>query len=291
MKETLRIGISSSALFDRQKDNEIYNECGIEKFIKYEIEHEEEVLKPGIGFNFIKRISDLYDEHLDIEAVIISKICTDAALRVLNSIEFYGLHIERAIFTGGNKTSQFIKEMQVDMYIGTEESTVKELIESDVAAVLVSNTNNISNYTFNDKKLKLAFDFDKTVVNSESEDIFQTAGLEAFEKHEIEKKNIPMEGGVFKDFLIKVGKIQEQYEYGTEPIQIFIVTARGNRCAQRIIKTLRSWKVRVNGICLLNGLNKSFVLKGYEANLFIDDSEKWVEQANYAGIFSGKVLN
>ena len=49
-ENSLVIGISSRALFDLQKENEIYERDGLQAYADYQIAHENDVLKPGSGF-------------------------------------------------------------------------------------------------------------------------------------------------------------------------------------------------------------------------------------------------
>ena len=50
----LVIGVSSRALFDLSLENEIYENEGLEAYCRYQLEHENDVLKPGTGFALIE---------------------------------------------------------------------------------------------------------------------------------------------------------------------------------------------------------------------------------------------
>ena len=54
--EILVIGVSSRALFDLEKENEVFDKEGIEGFRKYQLEHENDVLTPYFLDSFIKRV-------------------------------------------------------------------------------------------------------------------------------------------------------------------------------------------------------------------------------------------
>lgn len=45
--EILVVGVSSRALFDLEKENEVFDKEGIEGFRKFQLEHENELLNPG----------------------------------------------------------------------------------------------------------------------------------------------------------------------------------------------------------------------------------------------------
>ena len=59
-KDCLVVGISSRALFDLQKENEIFEQQGLAAYTDYQIEHEHDILERGSGFplvNFFTCIS------------------------------------------------------------------------------------------------------------------------------------------------------------------------------------------------------------------------------------------
>ena len=55
----LVVGISSRALFDLEEENRIFDEAGVEAYTQYQIEHENDILKPGTGFALIKALLKL----------------------------------------------------------------------------------------------------------------------------------------------------------------------------------------------------------------------------------------
>jgi len=70
MKKTLCIAISSRALFDLEEGHKIYVEKGIEAYCEYQLKHENELLKPGIGFSLVKKLLALNEnpkENRDFE--------------------------------------------------------------------------------------------------------------------------------------------------------------------------------------------------------------------------------
>ena len=50
------IGVSSRALFDLTVENEIFEQQGVEAYCSYQVEHEQDILKPGPGFGLIKSL-------------------------------------------------------------------------------------------------------------------------------------------------------------------------------------------------------------------------------------------
>lgn len=101
LDDKLVVGISSRALFDLEEENEIYEKDGLKAYLKYQIEHEDEILKPGAAFPLIKALHKLNTEgNYRTEIIIMSKNNADTSLRIFKSIDYYGLNISRAALVG-----------------------------------------------------------------------------------------------------------------------------------------------------------------------------------------------
>ena len=95
----LVIGISSRALFDLEAEERIFQEQGLDAYRLHQLQHENEVLRPGAGFPLIKallRLNQLTPGKRLVEVVIMSRNSSETSLRIFNSIAHYGLDISRA---------------------------------------------------------------------------------------------------------------------------------------------------------------------------------------------------
>ena len=84
----LTIAISSSALFDLNESNRVYEEEGLEAYRRYQIAHEDKVLERGEAFNFVDKflnINKLLNKHRG-EGILWSRNSADTGLRIFNSI-------------------------------------------------------------------------------------------------------------------------------------------------------------------------------------------------------------
>ena len=52
-------GVSSRALFDLAKENELFEREGVEAYSRYQVEHEHELLRPGPGFALVKALLNI----------------------------------------------------------------------------------------------------------------------------------------------------------------------------------------------------------------------------------------
>ena len=98
------------------KENEIFEKEGLDAYSTYQIEHEDDVLKPGSGFALVKallHLNTLSQQRL-VEVIIMSRNSADTSLRVFRSIEHYGLDITRAVLSGGESLANYLESFGVD---------------------------------------------------------------------------------------------------------------------------------------------------------------------------------
>lgn len=53
-ENAITIGVSARVLFNMEKEQQIYEQQGMEEYIKYQVEHENEPFSPGPAFSFVK---------------------------------------------------------------------------------------------------------------------------------------------------------------------------------------------------------------------------------------------
>lgn len=267
----LVIGISSRALFDLEEENKIFEEKGLEAYRKYQIEHEEDVLLPGSGFNLVRNLLEL-NKKLDkkyVEVIVMSRNSAETSLRIMNSLNHYQFNIGRMVMSGGEEISKYLKAFGVDLFLSCNEEDVSRAINNGIPAGLIYNSN--SSYEMQDQ-IRIAFDGDAVLFSAESEKIFQQSGLDAFVQNEIKLQDTALNKGPLAKFLFSLSKIQKAAQ-DKNLIRTAIVTARDRNAGIRIIKTLRSWDVVVNEVFFLQGANKAEVLKCFGANIFFDDQD------------------
>lgn len=101
LEQKLVIGLASSALFDLEKSDKIFREKGEFEYKKYQLNKENIPLDSGVAFTFIQKLLSLNNispEEPLVEVILLSRNDPNTGYRVMNSIEYYGLNIKRAIF-------------------------------------------------------------------------------------------------------------------------------------------------------------------------------------------------
>ena len=109
--DLLVIGISSRALFDLRESHELFESRGIEAYSEYQVANEEARLQPGVAFPLVKKLLALNEDEVDhpgVEVILLSRNSADTGLRIFNTIEHYGLKVERAAFTNGESPYKYM---------------------------------------------------------------------------------------------------------------------------------------------------------------------------------------
>lgn len=282
----LVIGISARALFDLTAEHALYEAEGVEAYCAYQITHEQEPLKPGPGFGLIKSLLSLNEREQGdlVEVIIMSHNSPDTSLRVFNTIRHYGLDITRAVLVSGASLAPYLEAFHTDLYLSACEEDVQGAIDNGIAAGIIC-TQQGSGYGFSGLgPIRIAFDGDAVLFTDESEMIFKSKGLHAFEENEERNARNPLAEGPFAKLLKKISDLQKllAQDDGSCPIRTALVTSRSAPAHERVIRTLRSWNVRVDEAFFLGGLDKKAVLKAFGAQIFFDDQSVHTQSAAQA---------
>ncbi len=325
MQECFTIGISSRALFDLEAENAIFENQGVEAYVDYQIAHEKDVLAPGAAFALIQSFLALnqHSRERQIEVVIMSKNSADAALRIFHSIEYYELDITRAALTSGAAIAPYLQAYGVDLYLSYNAEEVKNALQSGIAAGVllpreelkngvpfVSTRNFPGTYRqaymcgqiMQPLEIRIAFDGDAVLFSGEAERTFQEQGVEAFCTQERDLADVPLRPGPFAHVLQLISALQRNtaiecttWRVGLPEerrrmpvIRTALVTARSAPAHERVIRTLRTWGIRIDEAFFMGGMDKSQILEAFGAHIFFDDNEENVESAS-AVVLSARV--
>ena len=275
----LVVAISSRALFDLESGHQIYVEEGVDAYCQYQIEHEEELLYPGVAFPLVQKLLALNESETEarrVEVVLISRNSADTGLRIFNSIAHYELDITRAAFSGGESPFRYVTPFSADLYLSADPANVRQALQANVAAatILPSRTHRERN-----SQLRIAFDGDAVLFADDSERVYQTEGLAAFAASEKKMASTPMTGGPFRKFLQSLHQLQSKWPRNEAPIRTALFTARSAPAHERVIRTLRAWNIRIDEAAFLGGLDKGEFLQTFGADIFFDDQTGHCESA------------
>ncbi|CAB1330802.1 unnamed protein product [Coregonus sp. 'balchen'] len=282
-QNAITIAVSSRVLFNMDKEQQIYEQKGMEDYLKYQIEHEMEPFVPGPAFPFVKaleavntRLRELYPESEELfDVVLMTNSHAHVGLRLINTINHHQLFIERFCMTGGNSPIGYLKAYHTNLYLSADPMKVREALEEET-------------------QLRVAFDGDAVLFSDESERIFKAHGLDKFFEHEKAHENTLLDHGPLKGFLESLGKLQKKfYAKGQRldcPIRTYLVTARSAASSgTRALKTLRSWGLETDEALFLAGAPKGPMLEKIRPHIFFDDQMFHVEGAAQLGTVAAHV--
>lgn len=278
-KHRLVVAISSRALFDLDASHRIFEQEGKEAFCRFQIEHEDEPLEPGVAYPLVRKLLSINERLPEplVEVILLSRNSADTGLRIFNSIEYHGLDIRRAAFTSGQSPFGYIQAFGAHLFLSANADDVVRALDAGYAAATIFPFTIGVNAS---EELRIAFDGDSVLFSDESERIYQVQGLQAFTENERAEARRPLPGGPFKDFLEALHYIQTQFEADVSPIRTALVTARGAPAHERVVRTLRAWNIRIDEALFLGGMDKGPFLEAFGADIFFDDQKGHCESAS-----------
>ena len=274
----LVVAISSRALFDLDESHQVFVAKGEEEYSLYQISQESVPLLPGVAFSMVRKLLALNTDpsRPRVEVVLVSRNSADTGLRVFNSIRHHGLDISRAAFTRGEPPYRYIASFGSHLFLSANPEDVRGALDAGIAAATILPS---GSEEFRSGQLRIAFDGDAVIFSDEAERIYVEGGLDAFNQNETESSEKPLPGGPFKPFLAALHDIQSDFPVKSSPIRTALITARGAPAHERVIKTLRSWGIRIDEALFLGGKEKGAFLKSFGADIFFDDQIRHCDSA------------
>ena len=284
--EQLVVAVSSRALFDLEMEHRLFEEAGIEAYRKYQTEHKDDPLKPGVAYPFVRRLlmlNKIYGPE-SFKVIVISRNSPETGQRFFSSCRYYNLPIKAGAFTSGQSTFPYLSAYGASLFLSANKENVIRAIHQGQPAGLVLPTDLSQQEADSENELRIAFDFDGVIVDDESEKTYKKEGLAGFERFEQRLKTTPHSPGLLHQLFKKLARFQELDEklgqgnpYYKPNIRVAIVTARGAPSEQRLITTLRSFGMRAAELFLLDGMSKAGVLEAFRPHIFFDDQIRHLE--------------
>lgn len=211
IEKKLVVGVSSNALFNLEKEDEIYKTKGLKAYNQYQDENKKNTLDKGLAFPFIRRflnINKVYKVEQPVEVVLMSKNSPESGIRIFNSIKEHGLNVSRAAFTSGNPHFHYIPAFNISLFLSVNDIDVFSAIEAGYAAGKFLKTEVIDDD--NDNELRVAFDFDGVIADDQAEKVYTTTkNLDLFHQHETANLEVTHTPGPLADFFQKLSFFQK----------------------------------------------------------------------------------
>uniref|UniRef100_A0A8C2J8U5 5'-nucleotidase, cytosolic IAa n=1 Tax=Cyprinus carpio TaxID=7962 RepID=A0A8C2J8U5_CYPCA len=299
-ENAVTIAVSSRVLFHTEKEQKVFEQQGIEEYLRYQVEHENEPFAPGPAFPLVKALEavnnhlrELYPESEELfDIVLVTYNHANVGIRLINTINYHNLFIERFCMTGGSSPTGYLKAWHTNLYLSADTAKVQEALSEGIAAATMFMSE--KQIEVSKTQLKVAFDGDAVLFSDESERIFKAHGLDKFFEHERENENTLLDHGPLKGFLEVLGKLQKKfYAKGHRldcPIRTYLVTARSAASSGiRALKTLRAWGLEMDEALFLAGAPKGPMLEKIRPHIYFDDQMFHVEGAVEMGAIAAHV--
>jgi 5'-nucleotidase len=280
----LVVAISSRALFDFEEENRRFEAADDRAYMQLQSERLEAPAKPGVAFSLVKKLLAFNGAAADgsgaadrVEVVILSRNDPVSGLRVFRSAQHYGLPIQRGVFTRGRSPWRYLRPLHANLFLSANEADVRQALAAGVPAARVVPYAAQAADTHPDE-VRIAFDGDAVLFSDEAERVFQADGLAAFQRHEAEHSQRPLQPGPFKP-LVDALKGLQQTEGLPMRLRTALVTARSAPAHERAIRTLMDWQMEIDEALFLGGLDKGSFLREFEPDFFFDDQTGHVDSA------------
>lgn len=288
IEKKLVVAVSSTALFDFEFEHSLFRTEGVEAFRQYQLENRDVLPNKGAAFPFIRRLlhlNSIYDEEKPVEVVLLSRNHPDAGLRMMDALPKYNLDISRAFFLAGELPYPYMESVNAVLYLSTNKEEVKQAVTQGHPAGHVLPCNVTDDET--DVQLRIAFDFDGVIVDDEAEEVYADGGLPLFHHYEQERRDKPLSSGPLMPLLKRISDLQnlekkrlERANDLTKSLRVAIVTARNAPAHERLLTTLKNYKIDTDELFLAGGIEKKNILDVLKPQIFFDDQLGHIEPAS-----------
>ncbi|MDH5539006.1 MAG: 5'-nucleotidase [Rhizobacter sp.] len=282
----LVVAISSRALFDFEEENRIFEAADDRAYMQLQLDRLETAAGPGVAFSLVNKLLAFNAGPPNaaggatpqrVEVVILSRNDPVSGMRVFRSAQHYKLPIQRGVFTRGESPWRYLRPLNANLFLSTNEADVRSALAAGVPAARVY-PNSARASASHPNEVRIAFDGDAVLFSDEAERIFQSDGLVAFQAHEHARAATPLAAGPFKPLLEALQRLQKEPARDMR-IRTALVTARSAPAHERAIRTLMDWHIEVDEAMFLGGLPKGEFLREFEPDFFFDDQTGHIENA------------
>ena len=247
--------------------------------MKLQLDRLEQTAKPGVAFSLAKKLLAFNDATAQrVEVVILSRNDPVSGMRVFRSAQAYGMQIQRGVFTRGKSPWRYLKPLNANLFLSANEADVRSALDAGVPAARVY-PHSARASDAHPNEVRIAFDGDAVLFSDESERVYQSSGLDAFQAHERAQASRPLAAGPFKPLLQALQRLQHESVHGMG-IRTALVTARSAPAHERAVRTLMEWDVEIDEAMFLGGLAKGEFLREFEPDFFFDDQTGHIENAS-----------
>ncbi len=278
--DRLVIALSSRALFDFEDENRVFEASDDHAYMQLQLQRLDDPARPGVAFSLARKLLAFNAGHAapQVDVVLLSRNDPVSGLRVFRSCAHYGLPIERGVFTRGAAPWHYLKPLAAQLFLSANEADARSALDAGVPAARVL-PHSARACDAHPQELRIAVDGDAVLFSDEAERIYQTEGLDAFQRHERHRADRPLPPGPFKPLLAALHRLRAAAGPSGMRVRTALVTALGAPAHERAIRTLMDWHIEVDEAMFLGGLAKGAFLREFAPDFFFDDQTRHVDSA------------
>ena len=293
LQDQLVVAISSRALFNFEEENQLFDQDPA-GYVALQRSRLDQPAPPGVALPLVRKLLAFNTPtEQRVEVVLLSRNDPVSGMRVFRSAKAHGLHsIQRGVFTQGRDPFGYLRPLGAHLFLSANAADVTEALRLGYPAARVL-TESAGASAAHPQEVRIAFDGDAVLFSDEAERVFQSEGLDAFQRHEVEHVAQPLPDGPFKPLLAALHRLQQAAQAGDTSgmrLRTALVTARSAPAHERAIRTLMDWNIGVDEAMFLGGLAKGEFLREFEPDFFFDDQTGHVTSAA-AHVPAGHVPN
>ena len=278
LDDKLVVAISSRALFNLEEENRLFDAGDDKAYMQLQFDRLDVPAQPGVAFSLVKKLLAFNDDGIKrVEVVILSRNDPVSGMRIFRSSKAGGLQLERGVFTQGRSPFGYLRALGAHLFLSANEKDVRDALAAGFPAARVLTESTQAGHNYPDE-VRIAFDGDAVLFSDEAERVYQSHGLDAFQRHETDKATMPLPDGPFKPLLVALNRLQQANNPHMR-IRTALVTARSAPAHERAILTLMDWHIAVDEAMFLGGLPKGEFLREFEPDFFFDDQTGHVNSA------------
>lgn len=290
----LVVAISSRAVFDFEEENRVFEQGDDAAYMALQRERLDRPARPGVAGALVRKLlafdaPDTPEGERRVEVVVLSRNDPVSGLRVFRSARQAGLRLERGVFTRGRSPWTYLAPLKANLFLSANNDDVRAALVAGFPAARVY-PSSVQASESHPREVRIAFDGDAVLFSDESERVFRSGGLEAFQRHELEHVARPLPPGPFKPLLEALHALRHASGPTGMALRTALVTARSAPAHERAIRTLMDWGIEVDEALFLGGLGKGPFLREFEPDFYFDDQTGHCDSAAMAGP-TGHVLS
>lgn len=289
----IRILLSSRVIFDLEEADKIFAEKGEAEYADYmcgrsayaadfDAQTMGRKLKPGPLWNFMTAALKLNDVAPGtVEIGMVCKDTTETALPIFRNLDLMNAPVGYRIATAGGALKPVdLTGFDTDLFLSRNAKDTQMAIDNDIAAATINFPSGVSYTRAPGMPVRIWLDGDAVTFGSSAEVIYQEKGLDHYYKSEFNSAANAIEAGPFTKFLAKISQFNAKFPRDQQPFEIALLTARGGDPSVRALTTIKQLGIVFNGgLYFLGGGDKGVVLKAHMPDLFVDDQQVHLKDA------------